>query len=142
MKILVVESFFILLSVILYWLDHPYWSLLYKKKENKNKTKYEKVFRHDLLPPISQKSSHKYQLLKIGYVWTPLPQKRLSLCFFWFAYLLPKTLKVVYQANQKEKLLGWSSSLIVSLKISYKNFSTFCCNLDFVNKFCIEKKTP
>jgi hypothetical protein len=53
-----------------------------------------------------------------------------------------KTLKVVYQANQKEKLLGKLGSLIVSLKISYKNSSTFRCNLGFVNKFCKLKSTP
>ena len=47
-----------------------------------------------------------------------------------------KTLKVVYQANQKEKFLTkilLSDSLIVSLKTSYKNSSTFLCNFDFVN---------
>ena len=49
---------------------------------------------------------------------------------------------VVYQANQKEKLLGKLDSLIVSLKISYKNSSTFRCNLGFVNKFCRLKSTP
>ena len=53
-----------------------------------------------------------------------------------------KTLKVVYQANQKEKLLGKLGSLIVSLNISYKNSSTFRCNLGFVNKFCKLKSTP
>ena len=54
-----------------------------------------------------------------------------------------KTLKVVYQANQKEKLLaGKLDSLIVFLKISYKNSSTFRCNLGFVNKFCRLKSTP
>ena len=53
-----------------------------------------------------------------------------------------KTLKVVYQANQIEKLLGKLGSLIVSLNISYKNSSTFRCNLGFVNKFCKLKSTP
>ena len=48
----------------------------------------------------------------------------------------------MYQANQKEKLLGKLGSLIVSLKISYKNSSTFRCNLGFVNKFCKLKSTP
>ena len=38
----------------------------------------------------------------------------------------------------KKKLLGELGSLIVSLKISYKNSSTFCCNLGFVNNFCNE----
>ena len=61
---------------------------------------------------------------------------KMELFFFFFFYLLTfyqrrskvndtKTLKVVYQANQKEKLL-------------YKNSSTFRCNLGFVNNFCKE----
>ena len=53
-----------------------------------------------------------------------------------------KTLNVVYQANQKEKLLGKLDSLIISLKISYKNSSTFRCNLGFVNNFCKENSNP
>ena len=44
----------------------------------------------------------------------------------------------MYQTNQKEKLLVKLDSLIVSLKISYKNSSTFRCNLGFVNNFCKE----